>query len=460
MTVGVPTGQVRWLLSAVTLVVACAVLALHVPGHVSMDTSIQLHEAHTGISESWNPPFMSALMRWLGGGEIATTALVLLQVLLLQGGTLLAADALLRARERAGQFVVPAWALLAGLMVVLNPIVALYAGIVWKDVLFAALLVCACSLSFAAIVGSGLMTTFGCATGAVLMLAAASLTRQQGVFMAPVLLMVLLAGRGWGRPVWRWVALVVSFAALTLVLQQQVEHAVRGNGARSTSVGFRSIMIFDMMGILARTQRQAADLAVPITAAQLEAIRRVYQPSRIDYIANDPAAEGWVVSIDPAALRGTWWALVRQNPLAWLAHKLAAFSTLLGLRGLEPTQPMHIGVDGNPAYLHEVGLQEKRGPRDLLAWRLGSAMFGGPLWRHAFWLLVLAGLALTWWRRPLAPAWHRAAGCIMTACVLFYTSFIPTMISSDFRYLFGAIPLEGLVLLMLALGPRPQEAAQ
>lgn len=60
---------------AVTLVacaLACLGLALHAPGHVSMDSSVQLYEAFTGQSISFNPPFMSALLRWLGGGSVAT----------------------------------------------------------------------------------------------------------------------------------------------------------------------------------------------------------------------------------------------------------------------------------------------------------------------------------------------------------------------------------------------------
>lgn len=65
--VEVDLSVARWLITAASFVMACAVVALHAPGHVSMDTSIQLYEAHTGLSVSWNPQFMSALMQWLGG---------------------------------------------------------------------------------------------------------------------------------------------------------------------------------------------------------------------------------------------------------------------------------------------------------------------------------------------------------------------------------------------------------
>ena len=451
-------GSARWILTAASFVIACAVVALHVPGHVSMDTSIQLHEAHTGLSESWNPPFMSALMQWFGGGELATTAIVLMQVLLLYGGTLLAVDVLLRERARIGQKTLPIWSVLIGLLVIGNPVVALYAGIVWKDVLFASLLLASCSLALVATTNRGLLRLTS-TTVAVCLLAAALLARQQGVFMAPVLLLMLLVREGWIRPLWRWVFVAVGFVAVVFLLQHRVVETIRESNSKATSIGFRSIMIFDMMGILAGTQKSAEAYDVSITQAQLEAMRRVYQPSRIDYISNDPVAESWVVSINPTDLKSTWWTLIKQEPMAWIQHRTTAYATLLGLRGIEPTQPVHMGMDGNVVYLNKVGLKERRGPRDLLIWRLANGMFSWPIWRHAFWLLTLIFCLFVWWRAKLDAPLYRSAGCIIFAVTLFYASFVPTMISSDFRYLFGAIPLVGILLMLLALAPRRVEGA-
>lgn len=152
-------GTARWILTVISFVMACAVIALHV--HGSMDTSIQLHEAHTSLWESWNPPFMSAFLHWLGGGELATSATVLLQTLLLYGCTQLITDILLRERVRMGTRTLPAWAFLLSLAVIANPIVALNAGIVWKDVLFAGLFIGSCSLALLAATSQGQLR-FGC----------------------------------------------------------------------------------------------------------------------------------------------------------------------------------------------------------------------------------------------------------------------------------------------------------
>ena len=65
------TNLAIWLIATLAFLIACSAITLHVPGQISMDTSIQLYEASTGQATSFNPPFMSALLRWLGGGEIA-----------------------------------------------------------------------------------------------------------------------------------------------------------------------------------------------------------------------------------------------------------------------------------------------------------------------------------------------------------------------------------------------------
>lgn len=446
----------RRAMTAMTLLTAAAVLALHIPGHVSMDTSIQLYEAFTGISVSWNPPFMSALMRWTGGGEVATSVLVGANVVLLYGAFLLVGDCLLRARLHRGEATISVWAPVLACIVILNPIVALYAGIVWKDVLFGALLAAGGALSIAALHARAVARVLYTAM-AVIVLAAALLTRQQGVFMAPVLLLILLLDRDRWSVAWRWLIIIAVFAGTAGLLQHKVAATVRNSGVRSTSIGFRSIMIFDMMGIVARSSRTASELAWPISAEEKEAVRRVYQPSRIDYIANDPVAEGWVTKIDPMLLKSAWWALVKQDPAGYLGHRALAFATLLGLRGVDQTQPIAIGVEGNPEYLRAVGLHEGRGPRDLLIYRIASSLFGWPVYRHAFWLMVLVGCAATLARRKLWSPLRRSALCLVAACALFYASYLPTTISSDFRYLFGALPLIGLLVLILAFGMEPME---
>lgn len=50
------SSSVSRLIILLTFVLACAAIAMHAPGQMSMDTSIQLYEAHIGRSVSWAPP--------------------------------------------------------------------------------------------------------------------------------------------------------------------------------------------------------------------------------------------------------------------------------------------------------------------------------------------------------------------------------------------------------------------
>ena len=119
---------------AAALVVAA--LFVHAPGHLSMDSSLQVYEAQTGHSVSWAPPFMSALLRWLGGGATSTAIFVALCAGATYGGFVLA----LRAAHHVagGEFRCVFLRNAAIAVLLLNPIVFMHVGIVWKDVLFAA----------------------------------------------------------------------------------------------------------------------------------------------------------------------------------------------------------------------------------------------------------------------------------------------------------------------------------
>lgn len=441
-------------IASLAFLLSAAAIAVHAPGHVSMDTSIQLYEASTGQSISWNPPFMSALFRWLGGGEIATTAVVFLSSVLIYGAFAIIAVSVAKARIEYGWPNIPAWRTLLAVILVLNPIVAIYVGIVWKDILFPSMLAAGCAFGIAAGLGSRFQR-WACAALSVVLLAAALLIRQQGIFMAPLLLLVpiisLSPTNSFVRP--RIAILAFAcFAAIGLGLQFLTDASIRGSDGRSTSVGYRSIMIFDMLGIVSRSNRAAGEFAFPINVEQLTAVKLVYDPSRIDYVAREPLAEGWLSEQANDSLRQAWWAMLKQNPIDYIGHRSAAYATLLGLRGIEPTFPVHIGVDGNQAFLEAVGLPIRRDARDLLVYKVASMFFDWPIYRHAFWLLLLVVATVMVARTQLPGRLRASTVMIIFSTSLFYLSFLPTMISSDFRYLFGAIPLITIIWLIILLG--------
>ena len=144
--------------------------------------------------------------------------------------------------------------------------------------------------------------------------------------------------------------------------------------------------------------------------------------------------------------------MIKQNPKAYFRHKITAYATLLGLRGIEPTQPVHIGVDGNVEYLRAASMAPGVDARGRLSYELSSRLFRWPIYRHAFWLAMLIACAAALLYVRLMREIKIIAILVVAAVILFFASYLPTMISSDFRYLFSVIPLITLVLLIIFLG--------
>ncbi len=444
-------------LLALTALLAAAAVALHWPGHVSMDTSIQLYEASTGKSAGWQPKLTAALMKWLGGGEAATGGIVLISSLLTYGSLGCVAAAVLRVRAALGDPRIEAWRVLACALLLLNPVLFVYVGIVWKDVLFSSLMTAGAALSFAAAV-SPLRRGLPLALAAALLLAIAMQVRQQGVFMAPLLLLlpiVAIAGsRGGSHPRQALVAIALAsvFLGSLALTRALVADAIRGAGDESSVVGIRSIMSFDIAGTVAHSGTAIEALPVAISAEQRAAVRRAYAGRNIDSLALDPVAWAWLGPLTDAQRKEVWLSLLRHEPAAFLGHKWEAFRNLLDLNGLHGCLPFHVGVEGNSDYLRAVGITEGRDARDLVVYSIAWSVLDWPLFRHWFYglaLLVAAAVAAV---VTLPPRLKPMCAVVALASALFYLSFLPTAIACDFRYLYGGIPLVTMLWIVLLAG--------
>lgn len=314
--VAVNSSPVSRLVVMLTFVLACAAIALHAPGQMSMDTSIQLYEAAIGQSVSWGPPFMSALLRWMGGGELSAALFVMINAVLLYGAFAVVALTMLQIRAAQGLNDIPTWRVVIAFLVIMNPIVFIYVGIVWKDVLFASLLTAACACAIAATIGSPLRR-YCCIGLSIVLLGAGYQARQQGVFMAPILLLSLMFALYSFRPTKKVLGasvIIVLFVTVVMSIQHQVASSVKGAGDRASSVGFRSIIQFDLAGIISNSKLPPGELALPVTQEQLSAIKSAYDPARIDFLDLNPVVRVWLASIPSETLRDEWWGMVKQNP--------------------------------------------------------------------------------------------------------------------------------------------------
>ncbi|QOU03685.1 hypothetical protein WLF14_22830 [Pseudomonas fluorescens] len=448
------SSSVSRLIILLTFVLACAAIAMHAPGQMSMDTSIQLYEAHIGRSVSWGPPFMSALLRWLGGGELSAAMFVMINSILLYGAFAVVVLTMLQMRAAQGLRDVPTWRVLAAFLLIMNPIVFIYSGIVWKDVLFASLLTASSACAIAATVGSPLRR-YWCIGLSIIFLSAGYQTRQQGVFMAPVLLLSLIVALYSFKSTKKILGaslIIVLFASAVLGIQHQANSTVTGAGDRASSVGFRSIIQFDLAGIISNSKLPPNQLANPVTQEQLAAIKSVYDPSRIDFLDLNPVVRAWFAAIPSETLRHEWWEMVKQNPSAYMEHRFTTYATLLGLRGLNGTLPVFVGVEGNPEYLAASGVRQGTTPRAQRIYDMAVSFFSWPIYRHVFWMAALIVIVAIGARRISPGPVKTIGGVIALATLLMYGSFLPTSIASDFRYLFATIPLVMVLGLILLFG--------
>ncbi|MCF5140748.1 hypothetical protein GIW41_07890 [Pseudomonas sp. PA-6-1D] len=454
-------GHVSRLIILLTALLACAAIAIHAPGQMSMDSSIQLYEAYTGQSVSWSPPFMSALLHWLGGGELSTAMFVLINAVLLYGAFAAVALTMLQIRAACGFDEIATWRVVLAFLLIMNPIIFIYAGIVWKDVLFASLLTAACACAIAATVGSSLRR-YSCIGLSIVLLGAGYQARQQGVFMAPVLLLSPILAYYSFKPSRKLLAaavIVVLFVGVVWGIQHQVNSTIKGADDRASSVGFRGIMQFDLAGIISDSKRSPGDFVFPITEEQFTAIKAAYDPSRIDFLDLNPVVHDWLAAIPPETLRQAWWAMVKQNPGAYLEHRATTFATLLGMRGLNGTLPVFVGVEGRPDYFAAVSIKQGTTQRAQKVYDMAAYFFNWPIYRHFFWMGLLVVIAVVGGRKTLPGAVKAIGASIALATILMYGSFLPTSIASDFRYLFGAIPLIMVLGLVLLLGVEEKRQA-
>jgi hypothetical protein len=455
-TCSVGVAELSKLLSILAVLLASAAIALHSPGHVSMDSSLQLFEAHTGTSISWNPPFMSALMRWLGGGEVATAALVWINSILTYVSLAKIAGSSVSTNS-APEARLSFWKAIVFIAILLNPILFFYVGIIWKDVLFASLLTAAISLSFAAGANRG-KRAIVLAVLAVVILSVSMDVRQQGMFMAPILaaLPVLALARN-QKTAGRRIVILVGLAGVFLMTQWltdgAVDNAIDGAGRKSSSVGFRSIQNYDIAGVIALSRHPTSDLPIPMSETQRSAIRHVYSSQRVDYLSYSSEVSDWLNQLSDDGRKDVWRNLIAWDPGAYVRHRVAVFMTLLNASGNSRCLPVHVGVDGNPAYLDAVGLVAATDARDSLVYKMASNLFHWPIYRHWVYFISLFAGAFFLSVARVNPTLKAMGYVIAFATSLFYLSFLPTGIACDFRYLYAGIPLVSIVWMTALSSP-------
>jgi hypothetical protein len=464
------TNRWRWASMLCVALHVGLVLELNFPGHLTVDSLIHLKEWQTQEFISYNPIFVTW---WIGVTNAIWPE---------GGGAMLLATAMHAAAVGVLIWSVPkagAGLLLAACCWAIWPVMLVYDGMVWKDVMFANAAVLAASLVWKATQAKPGQPRWPWIGLLCLMLPFLVLARQNGAAFWVMLAMGAAATLAMRWPSKLLLGLACSVLGLTLALAlNQGLNAVlipeKSTDARGAAVGFILLRVFDAAGILANDPQ--AKLIVP--SAPPAAVERVasslrarYSPTRLDTLDLRPDA---AVHAFHGDFSKHWIDMVAAHPAAYTKHRIIHFAHILGLTRQSLCLPISAGTEFGAARDMGVLLKEPRSPWVLKmnTWFTTHA-YGTPLFSHlSYWLLALAALVVL--SRPFfanqrhLSVWQRLSHLIRAHGVAigafagvsaFMLSFLFIGISCDFRYMYLNVPI-CFWLLIYAVGHRRTHAAE
>lgn len=427
-----PTTVVRvayWLILVVGLVL---MLRLNLPGHLSVDSVLALREGRLGIRDTWNPAIFGWLLGvtdrvWPGGGLV-----VVLNGVLLFGAW--GALALLRPRASWLAPLVSAGALAL-------PQVLIYPAIVWKDVLFATSTLAGFVL-LAVAARRGMTGQLPALALAALLLAAASLFRQNGLVLVPFAALAVTAvawragrrqalvlGGGW----------LVAVVALTLVLSAVAKPEGPGSPDRAGDRGVRILQSYDIVGAaVLEPQRRMPTIASarPGLDAQIRAVApKLYSPTRVDYLSRDRLFGDEIGQLTPEQLRGEWIGLITGDPVLYLRVRAEVFRWVLATPDIDKCLPIHLGVSGPAFAMNDLGMVQRFDRDDQRLFNYVTWFLDTPAMSHlAFAALALAvGVVLLIRRDPA----DLVMAALLAGTLAFTATFLLISIACDYRYLYA-----------------------
>ena len=451
------TGGVaaRWTLRLILLGALLLMLRLNLPGHLTVDSVLALHEGRFGVRTTWNPAFFGWLLGVLDRIHTGTALAVGLSGVLLFG-----AWALLPSLRSRTSWLAPILAL--GLIAL--PQVIIYPGIVWKDVQFAVATVAGFALLAFGVRDPGRTTPWASLLIAAVLFAAAGLLRQNGLLLAlPAALGIAWARSapgGWRRSIPLALGWLAAVAALTFLLSAVAQPQGAGAPDSAGGQGVRIVQTYDLVAAAAIDPDRPTphiDRASPAAGAYLRShAGQVYSPERVDTLGSDPALGVVLRSVSKEAISAEWVDLVTEDTGTYLQARVLAFQQVFGTPVIDRCLPLSVGVDGPPEALAALKMPVRRSVSDMRLYNYASWFFDTPAMSHlAFAAVALVVGVLLLLRRD--PADLLIAG-LMAGALGFAASFFAISLACDYRYLY-LLDISAITgALYLAIDPRLRRA--
>lgn len=392
-------------------------LAVYYPGVMTFDAKYIYSDVLTGFRGDWQSPVMTELWRLVdplapGPASMFVTMAALYWIAFGVLGLALARTSLLAA-------VLP-------LVLAALPPAFLLAGIIWRDVLFAALWLLAAALVF---VGRESRALVLVQVLALALVAIGVLLRLNAIFAAPVLVAYILWPNGfnWKRTALMLLPLAAVFFAMTQIVYYGVLDARRQHA-------LHSILVLDLGGVSRYTGENQFPGAW--SAAEAAKIVGVCEPKEWDnYWTRDPCK--FVMAqlevrdglFGTPALTQAWLDSVTAHPLAYARHRLSFFWHFLAGDNLtmwviDVEDQSKLPLAGKPAFLFVKALNDALKPT--------------PLMRPGVWLLACIAVCAVAWRRRGTPA-GALAMALAGSAVVYVLTYLAVGVASDFRFAYWAV---------------------
>lgn len=432
---------------AIAGALAIALVTLHYPGQMSLDSVVALYEASLGKAVGWGPPFFASVLAWLGGGETGAGRFVAINTFATYGVFAILFLCATRAPGIGGL-----WRTAAAAFLALNPLFMAYAGIVWKDVMLATTAAVATVMMLVAGRFSRPLATAAFVL-AVACISVQPLLRQQGILLAVPLSLACAwaAGKYWGKGrLHRRAALAVLAAVMALgtAFSWAAGRTVAKLPASPVSVGLLTIAAYDIIGTVAYARPDDPSEWARAPGDVIDRMRRDYSPERIDSSWASDEVQGYISRLSADDLKEIWLEGIRHDPHAYLTHRWAAYRALLGMESMDGCVPAYWGVAGIPEHLDVLGIPEAMDEKDRFLGRKILALKDGFFFRHWWYAGILALATLVALRPSKAPEIWVVRGALAAAWI-YLVSFIPTSIACDFRYLYPMTTLATVIAIYL-----------
>jgi hypothetical protein len=430
-----------------------AVLVCNLPGHLSYDSVVQLHDGRTGRYNTWHPPIMAWVLGLCDAILPGSALFVVLDSALLFG-----ALAALTAREDRVSWAAPVLAM----ALALSPLVLIYQGIVWKDVFFAdcsvAGFVC---LSLADRAGRQ-RSRIGLVVTGFLLFALAALIRQNGLIAAlagaAALVWMTVRRDGW-RALSRGIGLALSalvcVAALVVITSKALD--TRRIDEPGAAAQFQALQAYDLVGAVAHDPRMDLSLLTrpglggsPGLERRVRwAAARVYTPQRVDTLATDPGLND-AMEAAPRAVSAQWRAILAHDFQAYARHRWDVFYWTIATPNLERCLPVFVGQEGPPGLLRTLGMMDQVRPQDLAMEAYAVHFYDTPVYSHLVYGLIALAAAIFLLISP-RPG-DAPIGFMLLGALGFTASFFVLSFACDYRYLYALDLAAMAALFYLALG--------